>query len=84
LRSFGASAHTFPRTLSYNSPPDVLSEPDDSYPIHEPKKTIKPKNIDTSKGIGAFLSKPPALATDSEDVAMNEGETGTINEEPSV
>lgn len=84
MRSFGVSAYTFLQTLSYSNPPDVLSEPDDSYPIHESKKTKKPKDIDTSKGIGAFLSKPPALAADSEDVAMNEGETGTTNQEPSV
>ena len=80
-RSFGVSAHTFPRILPYRGTPDVLSEPDDSYPIREPKKTRKLKNTETSGDIGAFFSKPPPLDVDSEDVVMNEGETTAANEE---
>ena len=72
----------FPQILSLNSSPDVLSEPDDSYQTREQKKTRKAKNADASEGIGAFFSKPPALAVDSEDIVMNEGETATANEEP--
>lgn len=72
----------FPQILSFNSSPDVLSEPDDSYQTREQKKTRKAKNADASGGIGAFFSKPPALAVDSEDIVMNEGETATANEEP--
>jgi hypothetical protein len=56
--------------------PDVLSEPDDSYLTREPKQTRKTKNTDTSGGIGAFFSKPPVQTVDSEDIMMNEGETG--------
>jgi len=54
---------------------DVLSEPDDSYPTREPTKTRKTKDTtDSSGGIGAFFSKPPAPAADSEeDTVMNEG-----------
>jgi len=79
------SAHVvFSRTLSYGKSPDVLSEPDDSYPIPE-GKVRKAKNTDTSGGIGAFFSKPPASTVDLEDVVMNEGETGTTNhKEPNV
>jgi len=55
---------------------DVLSEPDDSYTIHEPKKMRKAKKRDGFEGIGAFFSKPPV---DPEDVTMNEGETATAN-----
>lgn len=83
-RSFGASEYTFPRILSHDNSPDVLSEPDDSYPVHEPKKTRKAKDTDISGGIGAFFSKPPAPTADSEDILMNEGETATTNEEPNA
>ena len=84
-RSFGVSAYTFPRIFPHDSSPDVLSEPDDSYPIREPKKTRKAKNTDTSGGIGVFFSKPAAPAVvNSEDVVMNEGGTATANGEPDV
>jgi len=83
-RSFGVSAHIFSLIFPHGSSPDVLSEPDDSYPIREPKKTRKAKNTDTSGGIGVFFSKPPAPAVDSEDVVMNEGETAAANVEPNV
>lgn len=75
-RSFGASTHAFTRVLSHNISLDVLSEPDDSYPMREPKKTRKTQDMtDPSGGIGAFFRKPPALALDSEeDIAMNESE----------
>ena len=69
---------------AYNSAPDVLSEPDDSYQTREPKKTRKQKNTDTSESIAQFLNKPPAPVADPEDVMMNEGEAATMNEEPSV
>ena len=67
------------KSLSYGRPPDVLSEPDDSYPIHEAKKVKKAKNKDASGGIGAFFSKPPSSTVDLEDVVMNEEETATTN-----
>jgi len=64
---------------------DVLSEPDDSYPIHEPKATRKPKNPGTPAGsLGKFFSKPSVSAADLEDIAMNEGETAAAGEELSV
>jgi len=71
--------------LSYGRSPDVLSEPDDSYPVHEAKKVRKAKNTDTSGGIGAFFSRPPASTVDLEDVVMNEGEIAATNhKEPNV
>lgn len=81
---WGERMRQFPRILSYCNSPDVLSEPDDSYPIREPKKARKPKNTDASGGIGAFFSKPPAPAVDSEDVVMNEGEIATTTTEPTA
>jgi len=85
-RFFGVSACiVFPRNLSHGGPPDVLSEPDDSYPIREVKQTKKEKSTDPSGGIGAFFSKSHASTADLEDVVMNEGETATANdEEPNV
>jgi len=84
--SFGVSGYTvFPRILSYGKPPDVLSEPDDSYPIREANKVRKAKNTDISGGIGVFFSKPPASTIDPEDIVMNEGETAAGNhKEPNV
>lgn len=81
-RSFGASARAYPRLFPHNSSIDVLSEPDDSYPILEPKKTRGAKNtIDPSRGgIGTFFTKPPAPAVHSEgDVVMSEGGATTVN-----
>jgi hypothetical protein len=65
----------FPLFLTHNHSVDVLSEPDDSYPVREPKKTKKTKRTETSGDIGAFFSKPPAPPVDSgEDIVMNEEE----------
>ena len=63
---------------------DVLSEPDDSYPIHETKKAKKAKHLtDPSEGIGSFFSKPPAPALDyGEDVVMKDGGPGAVSIEP--
>jgi len=72
-----------PRILSYGSSPDVLSEPDDSYPpIRESKKIRKVKGGDPSRGIGAFFGNPPTSAVGLEDVVMNEGGTVSAGEEP--
>ena len=81
-RSFGVGECTSPRSLLHGSSPDVLSEPDDSYPNREQKKTRKARDTNASGRIGAFFSRPAALAVDPEDVVMNEGETASINEEP--
>jgi hypothetical protein len=80
---FGASAHPFPRVLFHKIFLDVLNEPDDSYPIHETKKTRKAKNTtDPSEGIGAFFSKPPAPVMDSEeDVVMKDSGPATAGVE---
>ena len=71
------SVHVPARAISHNSSPDVLSEPDDSYPIREPKKLSKARNAEPSRGIGAFFSRPSALTVHSEDIVMNEGEAPT-------
>jgi len=63
---------------------DVLSDPDDSYPVHEPKATRKPKNPNTPGPLGKFFSKPSVSAADLEDIAMNEGEIAAADEEPSA
>lgn len=58
---------------------DVLSEPDDSYPLREPR-TKKGKNVDLPRGIGAFFGKPPTPTADTEeDILMNEGEATTAD-----
>lgn len=74
-RSFGASAHPFSRVFYHNSSLDVLSEPDDSYPIREPKKTGRVKNTTgPSESIEGFFNKHPApAAVPEEDIVMNEG-----------
>lgn len=84
LHSFGVSPYPVSPAWSYDSIPDVLSEPDDSYPIREPKKGRKQKSTDTSGNIETFFDKPLAPETDSEDIVMNEGEIATANEETSV
>lgn len=67
--------------IFHNSCLDVLSEPDDSYPINESKMTKKTRNTtEQSEGIGAFFSKPPAPSADSEeDTVMNEGGAATAS-----
>jgi hypothetical protein len=65
--------------LSHHSSPDVLSDPDDSYPTRE-TKVKKAKNINLSGDIGAFFNKPLAYVVDSgEDVIMNEGGVATTS-----
>lgn len=65
--------------MSHNDSLDVLSEPDDSYPIRESNKTRKTKDaVGPSGGIGVFFSKRPAS---EEDIVMNEGGTATVNVE---
>jgi len=63
---------------------DVLSEPDDSYPVHEQKATGKPKNPNTPGPLGKFFNKPSVSAAGLEDIAMNEGETAVAGEESSA
>ena len=83
--SFGVSPHLPPSTRLTIATSDVLSEPDDSYPIHEPKAARKPKIPGTPSGsLGKFFSKPSVSAADLEDIAMNEGETAAAGEELSA
>lgn len=66
--------------LSHDNPPDVLSDPDDSYPIRETMKVKKAKDINSSGDIGTFFSKPLAPAVDpEEDIVMNEGSVATTS-----